>query len=475
LSLHSRIFQLRTTVHIANPQGDRVSSTEPPLPHLAEVIGRNHEVEQFVKAILRKQPVVLSGVGGIGKTTAAVACMRRHEMAQHFQERRYVVYCHELPSEGNVEEQIGAAISLSVTFDLQPAISGTPSNRVDLILRRLEFEIRRPTLVVLDNLETLTDRDLQGVETIIARLLQISCLSLFITTRDKSLVVRDAFQMGMQPLTSEQTHSLFKAHFDKPLDNLKDEGTARRLGEQMDGHPLSIILIARYARLRGLEVAERHYDKQKSKLLSTGTTKTRLSSLSASIELSLDSIRSAGSSSPLDLLAILSELPDGFPVEPAEAIEELTPDDPNAISALLNLSLVYTREHATMRQPFYRILQPILQHVKIAYPWKPRASARLICQAFCVYFDRFLASPCNAHFDLSDSVLFLLALIARESVAADSSHLLVYSRLLQKGLELFFKFWRAPEVVDVYLNVIETLLHRAELCVCPQRCLILVV
>jgi hypothetical protein len=334
------------------------------LPYLPSVFGRDEEIQQIVDAVLARQPVILSGVGGIGKTTAAIASMKSPSLAAVFKDRRFIVYGHELQQSGDIGELLLAAVQKVLDPDSNLDLHGTVSNRCDQLLKALDAKCSFPTLLLIDNLETLFKLNYEATVKTIGSLSMVCNLGLIVTTRDKNLPLRAAYRIEIKPVTAEASQWIFLDHYEEKAITQEEEADLGGLLRQMDGHTLSIILLARYASRTSIGIAKAQWEAKTVQLLRSGDSPDRLSSLAVSIEISLDAVRIA-TPMAVDLLLILSALPYGFPVEPAEAIQRITPGEPDAIYSLLGQSLIckrFTFPDIKFDER-YCVLQPISQYM----------------------------------------------------------------------------------------------------------------
>jgi hypothetical protein len=225
-----------------------------PLPDIT-LIGREQEVERCVIAITAHDPlaVALRGMGGQGKTAVAYEVINDRRVVERFRNRRSVFRCDRLGTVEAVQAQIAAVFGWKAPERCQAA---------DEFERRLQTAFCEPSLVILDNLETLltpvnTAFDPQerprNARQLLKVLLNVPRLALIITMRgDSEPIKHSRWASG-----NDSQALLLLFGLAKPIAreillgmcNLKDddEEEARALASLLDliqGHPLSLTLLA---------------------------------------------------------------------------------------------------------------------------------------------------------------------------------------------------------------------------------------
>jgi hypothetical protein len=113
----------------------------PPEPKIFH--GRDSELSAIIQAFSYKVPrIAILGAGGMGKTSLARAALHHPELASRYEQHRLFVPCDAVASSVQLAGLIGEYIGLKSGKDLTgPVIS--------------HFSSSPPTLLVLDNLETI--------------------------------------------------------------------------------------------------------------------------------------------------------------------------------------------------------------------------------------------------------------------------------------------------------------------------------
>jgi hypothetical protein len=356
------------------------------------IAGRDEVIRDTVQDCLAGRSTILTGVGGIGKTTVAVAVLRDPDIQARFGDRCYPVLCHELvlsdTSRIGIQLHLVKAIISSMRLPEQPrqtASAEPPSQQLAQALGRIRAQAASgPTLLYLDNMESLSEHAAGGIEEILSRLAAMPGFSFCGTSRDKSVHPEGTVCRELAPLGSRDSLAIFCHRFGclVGLDQLEP---LQEILAAMDGHPLSIILLAAYAKANEITAAITGWPRYGTVLLNNGDIKDKHGSLAATIELSLDSLDTSKDSPTRILLLFLSSITEGFPTTPDRALGIFSAGEPQAIRKLLRLSLVYVREprHGTSRSPSrYCVLQPIAQYMAEAYLSLAAETAPDVCRGF---------------------------------------------------------------------------------------------
>ena len=315
------------------------------------MIGRDKERSEVIDTLLHKSPacIAILGGGGMGKTTLAVSVLHEPVVVNQYPSR-YFVSCEGVPS---VSSLVG-----EITNALRIPLANHDAHLIDTILSSFPAN----TLLCLDNLETIWDNeatrsDLEGLLSD----LQLRVLGMIITMRGTQRPSRVSwskpFLPPLQSLTGDSSRSIFEMTCGSV-----DEFVEKLLGA-VDGIPLAISLIGALLQ-EGNESSKSlwgRWERAQSGVLENGGN-DRLSNLDTSIHLSVYGPRMLADPKTIDILAMLSVLPDGFP-DDERAMEELEShlpksyDHRKALLTLRRVSLIHVDEAEVPRR--LRMLSPV--------------------------------------------------------------------------------------------------------------------
>lgn len=233
-------FVLGLTVQLpADPLNQSLHNL--PIPDFDETgfFGRGNELKRVKKALLGPWPVVsILGDGGIGKT--AIALKAAYDLLDdpkaEFEAVVWVTAKATTLTSSEIQN-IGGAIQDSLgMFEAAAAqLSGTDTNGADIAQEVLEYLATFRILLILDNLETVTDQRLRDF------LLDMPKGSKVLITSRIGLGMENPVKL--EPLSSAESKSLLKALASirnvEMLKNL-DDRAMERLVMKLKGHPLYI-------------------------------------------------------------------------------------------------------------------------------------------------------------------------------------------------------------------------------------------
>lgn len=212
-----------------------------PIPDFDETgfFGRSRELKRIKKAILGPWPVVsILGDGGIGKT--AIALKAAYDLlddpAADFEAVVWVTAKATTLTSGEIQS-IGGAIqdSLGMFEAAAKQLGAGASGGVDVAEEVLEYLATFRILLVLDNLETVTDQKLRDF------LLDMPNGSKVLMTSRIGLGIENPVKL--EPLSDDESRSLLKALASirnvEVLKTLGDQGL-NKLVTKLKGHPLYI-------------------------------------------------------------------------------------------------------------------------------------------------------------------------------------------------------------------------------------------
>jgi hypothetical protein len=300
------------------------------------------------------------------------------------------VFCHELSlldtSRVGIQLHLAKAIFRSMGPPDQPpeaASADSPSAQLARCLSQIRFKASEsPTLLFLDNMESLTEHAVSGVEDILSGLADMPNVACLTTSRNKSLRPRHTGSAELPALSFKDSWLVFEDRLQASIPP-NERQAMEAVVKAMEGHPLSVVLLAAYARVNSVSAAVRGWPMYGTDVLRNGDMKDKHGSLAASVELSLDSIDVSKTSPSRMLLHFLSNQLNGFPVEPEGAVSAFSQQDPQAIQKLLQLSLVFIRQpyHPTEASTFH-VLQPISQYLQDKYGSFGEKQSIDICRSY---------------------------------------------------------------------------------------------
>ncbi|KAJ6603339.1 P-loop containing nucleoside triphosphate hydrolase protein, partial [Mycena vulgaris] len=311
--------------------------------------GRDSELAHILTSLNQETArIAILGGGGMGKTNLARAVLHHPDIVAKY-ELRLFVPCDSATMSTDLAALVGSYIGLKPGRHLQRLV-------VDY------FSRGPPSLLILDNLETLWDamESRRELEEFLSVLTDVRHLALIITMRgaERPAKVRwtHPFLAPLKPLTDEAARQTFI----DIADDFHNPNEVTQVLQLTDNMPLAVDLIAHLVDYEGCANVLFRWETEKTALLSQGYD--RRSSLDASITISLSSPRIRLLPGAKDLLSLLSILPDGlsdvqlvqshFPIEHILACK----------AALLGTCLDYGNNNRL------KVLVPIREHIRFLYP-----------------------------------------------------------------------------------------------------------
>jgi tetratricopeptide (TPR) repeat protein len=337
----------------------------PSLPPNPKMIGRKDRLEELVKVILEEdRPIIVTGALGMGKTTLALAAAHDARVIARFgKDRRFFVNLEPAPNAEGVLSRLAADLGL-------PA-SGAASEVGAKIAAACAA---KPTLVILDNLETPWRKDMAASEALLGRLAAIEGLRLVITVRGEPPSLPDPGAITLKDverLQDADARALFLRHAG---DQFAADCALPGLIAALDGHPLSIGLLAANAKgkadLRGLAA---DWSDRRADLLRRGAADDRKTSLRASLDLSLAAL---SSQSPAHrLIRLMALLPDGMSEADSHTILNDRAPTREERGAAARLETARLASRADGR---WRLLAPVRETLLADFPPEAEDRARLM-------------------------------------------------------------------------------------------------
>ena len=337
------------------------------------MFGRDHEIETLVAAILEHDysdgvnaltRIAILGPGGIGKTSLALSVLHDARVQARYGDARVFISCEASSSPDQLVNELAVAFQIT-TEEITDLL-------LNAILRHLALN---PCILVLDNFETSWDPPeyRSDVELILSEITAISQLVVIITLRGSQRpagVGWSNLMPPLQPVDLDAASSIFRTISQK-LDH-----HAVNLIKAIDCMPLAVTLLANLAVVDGetTEALWMRWAEESTAMVEGG--QDRLSSLEASVRLSLSSPRINKDPDALSFLSVLACLPDGMPSWALQACERGLPSVvlvKKAVSTLRQNSLIFEDSYHRIR-----VLSPIRLYVCAYHP--PSLEARSFLQ-----------------------------------------------------------------------------------------------
>jgi tetratricopeptide (TPR) repeat protein len=339
----------------------RSGATFPPDPNM---IGRADRRQELVAAILdQDRPIVVPGALGMGKTTLALAAAYDPTVVAIFgAERRVFVNLEPVPDAEGVSRALAAALGL----DASGAAAAVEQAIAD-------FCAVGPALAILDNFETPWRKEKAATEAMLGRLAAIKGLRLIATARDEpphipggGVKLRD-----VESLAIEDARALFLR--EAGAHHAADPALPKLL-EALDGHPLSIELLAANAAGKAdLKSLLADWDDRHAAMLRRGDGDSRLTSLRVSLDISLAAL--GADSAAHRLLRVMALLPAGM--ASGDCVTALADGAPTEAErgAAVRLEAARLASHRGNR---WRLLAPVRETLLQDYPPQVQDKARLV-------------------------------------------------------------------------------------------------
>ncbi|KAJ7464171.1 hypothetical protein FB451DRAFT_1403533 [Mycena latifolia] len=313
--------------------------------------GRDSELEEVVSNLMQGPArVVILGTGGIGKTALALATLH-HPLIQQKYARRHFVSCESATGGVELISVIGAHLGLE------------PSRQLSRMITR-HFWDSGPTVLVLDNMETPWEpvSTRAQVEEFLSLLTDIPHLALLITMRGAERPAKVKWTRPfLPPLESISPSASYRTFVDIAGEPVPEEqGALAELIELTGNLPLAVRLMANVASFEGYLGALSRWTAENTALLSDGYDKR--SNLEKSIVMSLTSPRFESNPQALDLLSLLSLLPDGITEAELLSSGVPLPRISECRSTLLQTTLAF------QGQGRLKALSPIRDYIRSAHP-----------------------------------------------------------------------------------------------------------
>ncbi|KAF8146820.1 hypothetical protein K438DRAFT_1944425 [Mycena galopus ATCC 62051] len=311
--------------------------------------GRDSELEIVVNSLLTASArVVILGPGGMGKTTLAIAALNHAKVADKYPTHHFIS-C----------DSVYTKDSLVATIASNLKLEGSHRSERYVIHH---LSTGPPCLFILDNFETTWD-PIDGrtkVEELFSRLTNPN-MALLITMRGakrpKKIRWTEPFLPPLSPLPSAAAREMFI----EVTDRIRDNWELERLLKITDHIPLAIQLVATVTASDGCTAILERWNRERTAILSAGDDKP--TNLEISIALSLSSVHMISSPHTVDLLSLMSLLPDGISDLDLVQSNPPIPDILQCKMALIRTSLAHV-DHAGR----LKVLAPIRDYIRAAQP-----------------------------------------------------------------------------------------------------------
>ncbi|THU94281.1 TPR-like protein [Dendrothele bispora CBS 962.96] len=336
-----------------------IASATPAVPIIFK--GREELVEQGVNILCQQalRFLAILGAGGMGKTSLAL-----HIMDSDLVQNKFVGRCYFIPCElfEDAELLVQGLIHV-MELNMQEN-----QNKQKVLFNHLQ-SAHGDLLIVFDNFETPWNHGDSriGVKNLLEKIAKCRKVFLIVTMRGPDGPgdipwERLGDQSGIPTLLPLPAKEAFKVFAGNKLQSSDDsESQIDSLLYQLEYVPLAIRLSAQHVKRVPLKTLIRMWEKDKTSILAEQTEPGRLTSVSFSIDLSIQIFRIKGRT--LELLSTLSFLPEGIPLW-FEHLDQMFPGEGLSVnvSTLLESSLIYDQNGGL------KMLAPVREHVYLKYP-----------------------------------------------------------------------------------------------------------
>ncbi|MBS0297627.1 MAG: tetratricopeptide repeat protein [Proteobacteria bacterium] len=338
------------------------------------IFGRDDEMEAVIAAVTAHGTALIAGGPGMGKTTLAVAALYDERIRAAFAERRVFISLEPAAEPRELLSRLADGFGLSAT-------GGT-----DALLEEIEaFAKAKPVAAILDNAESVFERNHREAERLLRLLAQISNLALVVTIRGDAPTVSGATVISDLPKLDEPAART--AFLDVAGDRFSSDPALPKLLSVLEGHALSINLLGARAKSEAtlLGLVERWNAAHAGLLKHPIHGEARLTSVSASLRLSMESPRMMGSPDARRLVGILAQLPAGLAAGDVSILlgGDLAPAQAEDVAdCLRQLHLVERRPDRRLR-----MLTPLRECAKLEVPLEESDLGRVVSHFLAIATD----------------------------------------------------------------------------------------
>ncbi|KZP29433.1 TPR-like protein [Athelia psychrophila] len=355
----------------ATPSSILINS--PPSQPLAPDIwfGRDGIISSLAEIITGNENprIAILGAGGMGKTATALHLIRHEAVVARYRDRAFFVACDAANSADLLASRILQIIGVSadagenLVTAMHLALKGAP-----------------PTLLLLDNFESIWEAELNHSATrdLLHKIADSPSSTVIITMRATTPPpgIRWTFFESLPPLSASSAKEVFLAINATFCDGSNDgHRVLDELLRELDYIPLAIHLLAHVSTDLSPRFVLKQWQKQRTQMLRLDSyTKDKLESVDVSISLSMESLDIERNPGAIQLLGMLSLLPDGLFhwQERLDIIEDTFETATSDLFLLRQLALIYTASDklsvlSTIRHFVLQHHPPDAQHVQCIY------------------------------------------------------------------------------------------------------------
>ena len=290
-----------SSINSAGKISDPIRSLEQTIARPLVLLGRGSELKEIVAALLENCHVMIAGGPGLGKTSLAVSALYDSCVKDYYSDRRVFISFEELKEPRAIFQKLALALGLQ------------PHGDDGLILRELARVCNdAKTVAIIDNLETIVDSDAQGTTQALGLLATIENLAIVVTSCE-TIIKWHPNVLTIDDLPKLSLEVARDAFLTVTEGRFEGDNSLGQLLDLLDGHPLSIDIVAAQAiDVSSLSLLVQAWLESKAAILrKPDQQEGRLTSVRASLSLSLSS--HVVSNSPLlrRFIAVLGHLPAG--------------------------------------------------------------------------------------------------------------------------------------------------------------------
>ena len=411
--------------------------------------GRSRELLTVERLLQRENYAVILGEGGEGKTTLATELARWLVKTRRFGKAAFVsVEDETAQSTGGVLTRLGQQL----VVDFPARSRGDLGEGLQLVERALRD---RPTILVLDNMESLLDDSLaagvyepeilDGVLALVGKLLKIAGTRVVFTSRSPLPDPLEIHSVRIGRLAKQEAIAVVGSVIGADPEGVEDDEDVEALVDAVNGHARSLVLLAKEVGASGVRGATERMHELMSAMASRYPD-DRERSLFASVELSLRRLP-AGMREKLGRLGVFQGGAHGFVIGQVLGIE---PDETaNMFKELIDVGLAEMMPYSHLR--LHPALAPTLlrelnddQRAEARAAW---AAAMLQLTGF-LYQQQFKDAQLSAVLTLLELPNLLAALDALSAALAEESAEAEQVVDMATSLEGLLEYLGRPRALD---------------------------